>query len=457
MSDYPVAIIGGGISGLATAFFLQQSGLRSIVLEKSSRLGGMIRTDMVEGCQLEAGPDSYISTKPSVTQLAAELNGLESEIIGSNDAHRRVYIVRQGQLIEMPKGMSMMVPGDLNAAVKSPLFSFETKARFLYEMFSPQRHRSGDISVEELVVSHFGKQMLEYVTEPLLSGVYGGDSAQLSAESVLPRFLGYERDFGSLIRGVRREQRAPGNAGSLFLSFRCGMQTLTDALSQAISGRVEHTRATAVNPAPGGWQISADGRQLQAAHVVLAIPAYAAAELINNSIPELASELSAIPYSSAILVTLVYRKTDVVIPEGFGFLVPRRERRTIAASTFVGTKWPSRIPADRVALRAFIVDPEAPRLLETPDRELLQLVRDDFNRILNISADPLLSRVERWPNSMPQYVVGHGARQVRIAETVSQSPGLHLAGNAYNGVGVPDCVRLAKETANTIASLVGSA
>ena len=457
MSDYPVAIIGAGISGLATAFFLQQRGIRSTLLEKSSRLGGMIRTDVVEGCQLEAGPDSYISTKPSVTQLAAELNGLESDIIGSNDVHRRVYIARQNQLIEMPKGMSMMVPGDLNAAIKSQLFSFETKARFLYEIFSPQRHRASDISVEELVVSHFGKQMLEYVTEPLLSGVYGGDSARLSAESVLPRFLGYERDFGSLIRGVRREQRAPGNAGSLFLSFRRGMQTLTDALSEAISGPVEHTRATAVHPVPGGWQISANGRQFQAAHVVFAIPAYAAAELINTAIPQLALELSAIPYSSAILVTLVYRKTGVVIPEGFGFLVPRRERQTIAASTFVGTKWPSRIPADLVALRAFIVDPEAPRLLETGDQELIQLVGDDFCRILNISAHPLLSKVERWPNSMPQYVVGHGARQKHIAEILSQFQGLHLAGNSYKGVGIPDCIRLAKETANTIASLTRSA
>lgn len=348
----------------------------------------------------------------------------------------------------------MMVPGDLNAAIRSPLFSAETKARFLYEIFSPQRHRNGDISVQELVVSHFGKEMLEYVTEPLLSGVYGGDSAQLSAESVLPRFVGYERDYGSLIRGVRREQRAPAHTGSLFLSFRRGMQTLTDALSQAISASIEQARADAVEPAPGGWQISADGRKIQAARVVIAAPAHAAAELIEKSIPELASELSAIPYSSAILVTLVYRKREAAIPEGFGFLAPRRERQTIAATTFVGAKWPPRIPADLAALRAFIVDPEAPRLLNTGDEELLHLVRADFGRLLNIKAEPLFSTVERWPNSMPQYVVGHEARQKCIARVLSESPGLYLTGNAYNGVGVPDCVRRAKETANTIASLI---
>lgn len=348
----------------------------------------------------------------------------------------------------------MMVPGDLNAAIKSPLFSSNTKLRFFTEIFSPQRHRSNDISVQELVISHFGAEILEYVTEPLLSGVYGGDSARLSAESVLPRFVSYERDYGSLIRGVRRERRAPAQTSSLFLSFRHGMQTLTDALSIAIvdSTEIVHQQASAIEPLPGGWRITSAGRQFTARHVVLAVPAYIAAALVSNSAPALASDLSEIPYSSAILVTLVYRKVDAAIPEGFGFLVPRRERQTIAAATFVGTKWPSRITPDLLALRAFIVDPEAPRLLNLANDELVQLARADFGRLLDIQTEPLFSTVERWPNSMPQYVVGHEARQKRIAAVLSEFPGLSLTGNAYNGVGIPDCVRLAKEIANKIGS-----
>jgi oxygen-dependent protoporphyrinogen oxidase len=276
----------------------------------------------------------------------------------------------------------------------------------------------------------------------------------MSAESVLPRFAKYERDYGSLIRGVRRERRATAQTSSLFLSFRQGMQTLTDALSAAISGHVEvvHQEAVAVEPVSNGWRIRFDGQQFTARGLVLAVPAYAAATLVSHSVPALASELSGIPYSSAILVTLVYPKADVPVPEGFGFLVPRRERQTIAATTFIGTKWPSRIPPDWLALRAFLVDPEAPRLLKAADNELVQLVRADFTRLLNITADPLFSRIERWPNSMPQYVVGHEARQKQIAGALSEFPGLYLAGNAYDGVGVPDCVRVAKETAVKIVS-----
>lgn len=421
------------------------------MLEKSPRLGGLIRTDITQGCLLEAGPDGYLASKPAVTELAAQLN-LENEIVSSNDAQRRVFVVRNSEFIEIPQGMSMMVPGDLNAAMKTPLFSSNTKLRLLAEIFYPQRHRLTDISVQELVLWHFGEELLEYVTEPLLSGVYGGNSAQLSAESVLPRFIGYEREYGSLIRGVRRERRAPAQTGSLFLSFQRGMQSLTDALSNAIAGSVVvlHEEVQKVEPVSGEWRINSANGQHSASHVVLALPAYAVAELLGHSIPALASELSGIPYSSAMLVTLVYRKAEPRIPDGFGFLVPCRERQTISACTLVGTKWPSRIPADLLALRAFIVDPEAPKLLSASNDELVDLVRADFDRLMHVTADPLFSAVQRWPNSMPQYVVGHSARQKRIAGLLSQFPGLHLTGNAYEGVGIPDCVRLAKRTAEAI-------
>jgi oxygen-dependent protoporphyrinogen oxidase len=449
-----VAIIGGGISGLATAFYLKQHGISATLVEKSPRLGGLIRTDSVHGCQLEAGPDSYIATKPAVTQLAAELGNLNDEIIGSNDGQRRVYIVRQNRFLEMPTGMVMMIPGDLNAAMKSPLFSRETKLRFVTEIFFRPRKRVTDISVEELVVSHFGEELLEYVTEPLLSGVYGGDAAKLSAESVLPRFIVYEGDYGSLIRAVRRERSSPKHSGSMFLSFRGGMQSLIDSIAAAIAGSVTvvHEQASGLERTSGGWRVTCAGQSLEATHVVLAAPAYTATDLLTTSAPELAAELAQIRYSSAILVTFVYREQDAAVPSGFGFLVPRGERHTIAAATFIGTKWPSRIAEGFVAIRSFIVDPEAPELLARSDEVLIELVRSDFKRLLNIDADPAFSTIDRWPNSMPQYVVGHKARQERIKDMLLHIPGLYLTGNAYDGVGVPDCVRLAAQTAHTIAS-----
>ncbi len=457
--DCQAAIIGGGISGLATAFFLKQSGVRCTLFEKSARLGGLIRTDTIQGCQLEAGPDSYLAAKPAVTELAAQIGGLKDEIIASNDERRRVYIVRDSRLIEMPAGMSMMVPGDLNAVLRSPLFSPGARFRLFSEIFYPQHCRAGDISVRELVVSHFGEEMLEYVAEPLLSGVYGGDAARLSANSVFPRFVEYEREYGSLIRGVRRERRkatAPG-AGSLFLSFRRGMQSLTEALSAAIEGAVDvvYGEVSKLERTAGGWRLGFGDQTFEARQVVLAIPAHSAARLLLDCARELAAELSQIPYSSAILVTLVYDKKDLQLPEGFGFLVPRRERETIAAVTFIAQKWPLRIAPEMAALRAFIVDPQAPELLGKTDEELVEFVQGDFARILHVHASPLFSAVQRWPDSMPQYVIGHAERRTRIRSLLSGFEGLHLTGNAYEGVGIPDCVRLAKQTANLIIQEAG--
>ena len=247
MSLARVAIVGGGVSGLATAYYLARRGIDSTLIEKSNRLGGLIRTDLLEGCRLEAGPDSYLAAKPEVSELAVELGDLGQQIIPANEAARRVFIVRSGRLVALPRGMSMMVPGEQWPALTSELFSFETKLRFLREPFSPRRERPQDFSVGELVSEHFGRELLEYVADPLLAGVYGGDAAHLSAESVLPRFVEYERRYGSLIQGVRRDKIAVPQKG-LFHSFRDGMQSLTDSLAQAVEGSATfvYGEATAV-------------------------------------------------------------------------------------------------------------------------------------------------------------------------------------------------------------------
>ena len=453
MSPVRVAIVGGGVSGLATAYFLGRLGIRSLLIEKSDRLGGLIKTDYLEGCRLEAGPDSYIANKPAVTELAGELAELSDQVIGSNDALRRVFIVREGKLLPLPQGMTMMVPGKWSPALKSELFHSGTKLRFLRETLARPRRRAQDISVGELVSDHFGKEVLEYVADPLLAGVYGGSAASLSAQSVLPRFLEYEEQFGSLIKGVRKEASARPKGG-LFLSFRDGMQSLTDSLSAVIrdSGEVLHGEVTALSRTQNSWRLQVGNETVEADAVVLACPAYVCGKLLADIASPLACELNEIQYSSAILVTLVYEAARLKQTlDGFGFLVPQRERRTVAAATWVNNKFPSRIKAGLLAARAFIVAEQAVRLMNESREHITGLVGADFQRLVGIDAQPQFSTLYRWPDSMPQYTVGHKARVKRINEYTANLPFLYLTGNAYDGVGIPDCIRLAKVVTQKIS------
>jgi protoporphyrinogen/coproporphyrinogen III oxidase len=450
-----VIIVGGGISGLATAYFLGKYGIRSTIVEKSNRLGGLIKTDVVEGCQLEAGPDSYIASKPAVTELAHELGDLEKEIIGSNDARRRIFVVRRGKLVPMPEGMVMMVPAEWMPALRSELFGLKTKLRFLTETLSPPRKRTGDVSIETFIEDHFGSEVLEYLAEPLLSGVYGGTARQLSAESVLPRFFRYERAYGSLIRGLRHERSQAPPPKSIFLSFRGGMQTLIDSLADAVAGSIDVVQGEAggVERAGSRWVVKVGGDRSAADQLVLACPAYVCSELLETAEPGFASTLAEIPYSSAILVTLAYEWSKLRHAlDGFGFLVPPRERGNIAAATWVSTKFPSRAPPETAVLRAFIVGQEAEKLLDLDHGSLGELVRAEIGKLMGVDEPPLFTRVAVWPRSMPQYIVGHARRRFQIAQTLNRCPGLHLVGNAYDGVGIPDCVAMAKQTAKRIAA-----
>jgi protoporphyrinogen/coproporphyrinogen III oxidase len=296
--------------------------------------------------------------------------------------------------------------------------------------------------------------VLEYVTEPLLAGVYGGEAAQLSARSVLPRFVDWEEQYGSLIRGARAQPRTSGD-GSLFRSFRDGMQSLTDTLADRIqtTSSVQHADVRTVEQTAAGWRVRTGDASVEAGHVVLACPAYAAAGLLQAGAPQLSADLGAIPYSSAILATLLYRKQDVHHPlDGFGFLVPPAERNPLAAATWINTKFPARVADGVVALRGFIVGEGAVRLEKSSEVEVAEQVAHDFGRLMGITAKPFTSVVVRWPKSMPQYVVGHAKRIEAIARECGSRPGLHLVGNAYEGVGIPDCVRLAKTTAEAIAA-----
>ena len=478
-------IVGGGVSGLATAYFLAKQGIRSTIVEKSERLGGLIQTDRVEGCDLEAGPDSYVAAKPWVTQLAGEL-GIQDRIIGSNDAQRRIFIVRHGKLRAFPKGMVMMAPAEWGPVLRSPLFSAATKLQFIRERFMPPRKRDEDVSIQQFVTEHFGREVLDMVTEPLLSGVYGGEAGRLSARSVLPRFMEYEAQYGSLIRGVRMERKGRGFAppdakrtphpfwrrvnpgpfcasvpqerllaspGSLFLSFAGGMQTFSDALRGGIQPAPEIVRGEAVtiDRQADSWRVRVSDDWIDAAQVVLACPAHASAGIVSGVSPQLSLELSAIPYSSAILVMLLFRRAELTHPlNGFGFLTPPSERKVVAAATFINTKFPSRIANGIAAIRCFLVGRQAEELMPVAESDLLRLIREDLGRLMGVTAEPIAHTIHRWPQSMPQYIVGHADRCRRIGDRLLQLSGLYVTSNAFDGVGVPDCVRLAKETANFV-------
>jgi oxygen-dependent protoporphyrinogen oxidase len=451
----PVLVVGGGVSGLSTAYYLSQSGIPSVLFEKTNRLGGLVQTDLIQNCRLEAGPDSFLAAKPAVKELAHDLPGLESQIIGSNDAARRVFVARDGRLVPLPAGMVMIAPGKWLPVLRSELLSTRAKVRLLQETLQRPKQRTEDISVGQFIEDHFGPEVLECIAGPLLSGVYGGDAASLSAASVLPRFVAYERKYGSLIRGVRRELRARSSSAPLFQSFRDGMQALIDSLAQAGGdrARVIHTEVSQVQRSGSLWRVRAGKQTFSSPDLVLACPAHVCGRLLESSAASVAQELGAIPYSSAILVTLVYDRAALGHPlNGFGFLVPAGQRKVLAAATWVSVKFPVRTPSHLAALRGFLVGPEAADLLDAPDAAVIDLVREDFSRWMGTNAGPLFSTIHRWPDSMPQYSVGHSERREKIARLLEQYPGLYLAGNSYDGVGIPDCIRLAQQISKQVVS-----
>jgi oxygen-dependent protoporphyrinogen oxidase len=446
------AIIGGGITGLSAAYELARAGVSCALIERRGRLGGVIRTERIEGCLVETGPDSFLAQKPWALELIREL-GLGGEVIGSNDHLRVTYVLRGGRLEPLPDGLLMMVPTRIWPLLRTPLLGPGAKLRMALEWFRRARPGAGgDRPVAEFVAEHFGREALDYLAEPLLAGVYGGDPERLSVASVLPRLLELERRYGSLTRGVLAARRRPVGeaAGPLFQTLRGGLGRLVEALETALKGRVEMVRgeAEALERRGTGYAIRVNGEWLEAGAAVLACPAWEAARLLRAPAGELAALLEAIPYTSSITVSLGYRREDVNHRlEGFGFLVPRRERRAVTACTWVGTKFSHRVPERMALLRCFLGE-EA--LLGDSDEGLAALVRQDLARIMGLGAEPRFVRVARWPRSMAQYTVGHAERLAEIEARASRLPGLHLAGNAYEGIGVPDCVRLGRRAARRV-------
>jgi protoporphyrinogen/coproporphyrinogen III oxidase len=465
-----IAIIGGGISGLSAALSLEkqrQNGvpLEYVLYESSPRLGGVLVTDHADGCLIEAGPDSFLTEKPWATNLSREI-GLGDQLIGSNDADRKTYILVKGRLVVIPDGLMFMVPTRILPVVFSPLFSIGAKLRMAGEWFHPPHKAAGDETVAAFVERHYGAEMVDRLADPLLSGVYGGEANQLSVRAVLPRFAQMEATSGSLGRAMlaarKKMASAPKNSPKppLFTSLRDGMQQMVDALVSRLTPLVLHanTSVASLQRRDQGWMVSTHGKTNAFDAVIIATPATVAAELAGDFSTELASELGGIQYTSSITINLGFdRKVRASLPPGFGFLVPRSEGKQMLAATFVHNKFPHRAPEDRALLRCFIGGTRSAEALTQSDEQLVRVVRKELRQIIGLTADPLFTRIYRWNGAMAQYGVGHLERLQRIDNLLVDLPGLALAGNAYRGIGVPDCIRSGSEAANRALAAVGFA
>jgi oxygen-dependent protoporphyrinogen oxidase len=462
-----IAIIGGGISGLSAAFTLEKhrlagSSLEYILFESSPRLGGVLVTERVNGCLVEAGPDSFLTEKPWASDLCREV-GLGDQLIGSNDADRKTYILVKGRLALIPDGLMFMVPTKITPTVLSPLFSIRTKLRMAREWFHPPRKAVADETVASFVERHYGSEMVDRLADPLLSGVYGGEAAQLSVRAVLPRFAEMEATHGSLGRAMLAARKkmalsSKAPARPLFTSLKDGMQQLVDAVVSRLpaSALLANSPVQRIQKQDGGWVVSAGYASDYFDAVIVATPAQGAAELLRAAGMELASQLGGIQYTSSLTVNLGYdRSVRAALPPGFGFLVPRSEGKRMLAATFVHNKFPHRAPDDRALLRCFIGGARNEPVLQAADEEVVNIVRKELQQIIGLTADPLFTRVYRWRGAMAQYGVGHLERLQRIEDLLQQLPGLTLAGNGYRGIGVPDCVRSGSEAANRALLAVG--
>ncbi len=455
-----IVIVGGGISGLAAAHRLIElnQSLQIILIEASDRLGGTIQTEHRDGFLIERGPDSFISEKPHALALAKRL-GLEPQLIQTNEKFRRSFIVRNGRLRRVPEGFQLLAPSRIWPFLTSDIFGIGGKLRMAADLVLPRKSTNGtnDESLASFVRRRLGKEALERMAQPMVGGIYTADPETLSLRATLPRFLDMERTHRSLILAMLRQSRVQksGTSGarySLFLSFDQGMQVLVDALAQVKADVRLNTRAEALKRDGPTWTITTNtGEQLKADAVCLAVPAYVAASLLNDIDEDLATKLRQIKYASTATINFGYKRSSITHPlNGFGFVVPFIEKRSLIACTFSSVKLSGRAPDEHVLLRAFAGGALQAEIFALDESEMSRRVEADLRELLGINGAPLFTEVAKWERSMPQYEVGHLDRVKEIENDLNKLPGLTLAGNAYRGAGIPDCIRSGEVAAQSI-------
>jgi oxygen-dependent protoporphyrinogen oxidase len=459
-------IIGGGIAGLSTAYYLQKHARESgralpwTLLEATPRLGGKIITERVEGeFTVEGGPDSFVTDKPWCLELCHEL-GLADQLIPSNELQRKVYILRDGRLVAFPSGFRLTIPTELKPFLSTPLISPLGKLRMAMDYFVPPREGDGDISLADFIGRRLGHECVDRIAGPLMAGIFVSDPQRLSMKGTFPRFLDMEKKHGSLIKAAKAARLHPSPVNPLaaghamFNSLRRGMGHLAESLAGRLEGdvRLAH-QALGIQRGGGRLRVDTDHGPVETDAVVLALPAYHAARLVKDIHPDLSEQLAALRYLSTTTVTSAFMRED--LPEGreldgFGVLIPAPENRQIIACTWSSVKFRHRAPSGTFLLRAFIGGHPRQELAELPDDRIIALVSEEYRKLFGITAAPIFHRIYRWHRGNPQYDVGHLDRVAEMERIAAETPGLFLAGSAFHGIGMPDCIRSGKTAAQRI-------
>jgi oxygen-dependent protoporphyrinogen oxidase len=462
LKDKSVVVIGSGISGLAAAFRAQQAGARVTVVEAGARTGGVLHTRRRDGFLLELGPDCWVSNKPGAMELCREL-GLESEIIGTaggNEKLRQSFILHEGKLVPIPQGFFLLAPTSIEALRGASVLSWAGKLRVARELFIKARADGADESLASFMERRFGKEALDRIAQPMVAGIYTADPAKLSLKATFPQFMDMEREFGSVLRGMRKRARemhahkAAGPRYGLFVTLKGGVQAMPDALAAKLGpGAIKlNSRATRVRRDGASWRVevepvaaagapSSAAISLGADAVIVALPTHAAARLLQDVKPELALELAGVSYANSAVVNLAFERGQIAHElNGMGFVVPHVERREIVACSFSSVKFEGRAPGGKALLRAFMGGALLPQQAEYPESQLIETALRELSQILGIRGEPLFAVAARHRASMAQYEVGHLERLARIEALAAPLSGLKLIGNGYHGIGIPDCI-----------------
>lgn len=487
-----VAIIGGGISGMAAALRLSElstprNPLEIHLFEAGPRLGGLVASEQIGDCLIERGADSFITNKPGGVQLCRKL-GLESQLIGTDDKNRRSLILARGVPIETPEGLNLIAPGSAWSILKSPILSWRGKLRCLLEPLIPRREQDGDESLASFTTRRLGKEMLDRIVQPMVGGIYTADPEKLSLLATLPRFLEMERRHGSLFEATQSadglvggaERAASGARYGLFATLKHGMSQLMDALEARVRKvAIVECRAKvreivrplvaasplATSTSPGGrggiagevaWtDAHGDERRTAFSAVILATPAHQMADILKSAAPTAAAELDQIEYASSAIVVTGHEARRIDHPlNAFGLVIPAIEKRRILSVSFLNRKFPRRAPPDKAILRTFIGGALQPEMFELSDSQLIDVTLSELRSIFGVKADPEFAVVARYPRAMPQYHVGHLDRVSRIRQSLQATPWIALAGNTLGGVGLPDSILSGEKAADQIGAAI---
>ncbi len=462
-TPYQAVIVGGGISGLATAYALMeeaentQTAVQCTVVEREPRWGGKILTHVTDNYLIEGGPDSFLTSKPWALELCRTL-GLQDQLISTNSQHNQTFSFCRGALRELPQGLLAFRPRRVDTLVSSGLLSLGGMLRMAAERFWPRRNPwPTDETLGEFFRRRFGTEAFENLIEPLVAGIYAGDADELSIESTFPRFRELEREYGSVIKGMRKalanapsSPRSSGQATTMFMSLRGGLgeliRTLVEALRKRgvrLIGGVECLEIQPPTPESGVFHIMLDnGNRIPADAVVLATPAYQTAGFLRAFQSETARLLDGIPYASTATISMAYPAESIGSQiRGFGFVVPRKEQRPLLAATWTSLKWPDRCRAGETLIRCYIGGRGREKVFEQDDGSLVKSVRGELTSMVGITTAPIYTEVHRWRQGMPQYVLGHRDRLAKVQEQLANSPGLYVTGAGMYGIGIPDCIR----------------